>query len=122
MVRFHAGPFVISKQYEIVCGSKNLPGFRWKVQVQAISEDEARTKAANRPRCLDEDPYCLVVQVGDELVKFRSWPTQAEAYADLGNIVTGKWALLRNDSKVSGMVLEVSAPPITAGRLNPAVN
>lgn len=88
------------KDYAINVDVKNFGGLRLEVNVVAENPDDAVAKATEiDPHYDDNDPYCLLVLVGEEFSIYCTYPNLNEASIHVKTIRRGIWVLVKRDKE-----------------------
>ncbi len=92
------------QEFNIEVTAKNYDDFAVEVTVLAHNEEEARIKAcAQEPRWLNEDPFVLMVEVGEESTVFCTYESEEAALAHVKRIRGGRWYLVHRDTGEAGV-------------------
>lgn len=92
------------KDYAVNVTVKGYDGLTMEVNVLAKDPDDALAQAcAVEPRYQDEDPYILLVLVGeDDSSVFCTYPNLNEATKHIGTLRGGRWMLVQRDFEEKG--------------------
>lgn len=95
------------QEYTVNVGVKGYEDLSLNVTVLAKDPDDALTKAcAQEQRYQDDDPYLLLVKVGEGSSVFCTYPSLQDGLRHVKTVVGGRWYLVERDAKDEGAVIK----------------